>query len=162
MVNAATADLTKLIGNLQYAHQNIKAVSEEILDETGEKVLVLMQEHAPVRTGRLRASIRVVKTPGTRVIGPQGISYDKYQEYGTGIRGEFPTSEYVIRPRTPGGKLHFEIDGKHIAASEVHHPGIPPHPFARPAAKKALENISQTYGTQAKALITQGKKARDA
>lgn len=158
MVDAAVADLTKLVANLRYAHQNIKAVSEAILDETSDAVLALMQEHAPVRHGRLRASLRVVKTPGKRVIGPQGVPYGKFQEFGTGIRGEFPTSMYVIRPKTPGGKLHFQVNGKHVTASEVHHPGIPPNPFVRPSAKQGLEGLSQKYGTRASALIVQGKQ----
>lgn len=156
MSNAATADLTQLVANLRYAHQHIAQVSESILDETAVSIERLMQEYAPVRTGRLRASIRIVSAPGVRRIGPQGVDYATYQEFGTGIRGEFPTSSYVIRPKDEKGRLHFKIDGKHVSAKEVHHPGIPPNPFVRPAAKEGIANLEKNYATKGAELILLG------
>ena len=159
MSTAATADLTKLVRRLSDAAHDIKDVSEKILDETATSVEALMVSMAPVRTGRLRASIRVVSAPGMRTIGPQGVDYATYQEFGTGIRGEFPTSSYVIRPRQEGGRLVFKIDGKWISTREVHHPGIPPNPFVRPAARQAIDDLENRYQTAGAELIMKGSAA---
>lgn len=159
MSNAATADLTELIRDIRNARESIERTSETILDETAQSVQVLMEQYAPVLTGKLRASIRIVSAPGIRTIGPQGVDYAVYQEFGTGIRGEFPTGVYEIRPKDPMGKLHFKIDGEHITASVVHHPGVPPNPFARPAARDALDGIQDRYLSAGVALLTEGRSA---
>lgn len=159
---AATADLTKLVEDLRKARRDIRRTSDEILDDTAIKVETLMKQYAPVLTGKLRNSIRIVSAPGIRTIGPVGVEYAVFQEFGTGIRGEFPTATYVIKPKKPGGMLHFEIDGKRVVTSEVHHPGIPPHPFARPAAHAALDNIEKTYADAGVQLIMEGSYGKAA
>lgn len=156
MNNAATADLTALIRRLDHAADSIKDASEKILDETANSIYELMVSMAPVRTGRLRTSIRIVSAPGMRTIGPQGVDYAAYQEFGTGIRGEFPTSEYIIRPRQEGGRLVFKIDGKWVSTREVHHPGIPPNPYVRPAARQGLSDLEDRYQQTGARLITVG------
>lgn len=159
MVNnaAAYADLTQLVSDLRFAHETIEKASEEILDEVSTKIETLMKQYAPMKTGRLSQSIRTIRSTGRRDIGPHGVPYAVYQEFGTATRGEFGGTMYKIRPKTPGGRLHFQVDGKWVSAKEVNHPGIPPHPFARPAARQALDNIAQTFATKGVELITKGK-----
>src|ERR1700735_1045591 len=57
----------------------------------GQQALAIEQSLTPVATGALRDSETcVIEQDGTSVIatiGPQGISYDEYVEYGTGRRG---------------------------------------------------------------------------
>lgn len=154
--SAAYADLTRLVQDLRNASRRSQKASEEILDDVADKVRVLMVQFAPKRTGRLSQSIRVIKTNGRREIGAQGVPYDVYQEFGTATRGEFKTQAYVIEPRDANGRLTFKIGDKWISTKRVVHPGIPPHPFARPAAKQALEGIAQRYTTMGVDLIMKG------
>jgi len=154
---AATADLTSLVNDLRAARENVGKSSEEILDDIAEKIRVLMVEFAPKKTGRLYQAIRVVKTKGRREIGAFGVTYAVYQEFGTATRGEFKSPAYIIEPRDPGGRLTFKIDEKWISTKRVVHPGIPPHPFARPAAKQALQGITDAYATMGVDLILKGK-----
>lgn len=153
----ATADLTALATRLRKAHQGVAEASEQLLDETATSVYELMLQLAPVDTGRLKASIRIVAAPGIRTIGPQGVDYATFQEFGTGIRGEFPTKTYIIRPRDENGTLTFQIDGRWVSTKEVRHPGIPPNPFVRPAAHQSLDSLEQRYEQMGAGLIT-GRK----
>jgi hypothetical protein len=154
---AAYADLTRWAADLRAASESVGKESEAILDETALAVETFMKEFAPKRTGRLYMSIRTVKNPGRREIGAQGVPYDVFQEFGTATRGEFGGTEYIIRPRTEGGRLHFQVNGKWVSAREVHHPGIPPHPFARPAARQALTDIEQKYAIMGADLLLRGR-----
>lgn len=154
---AAYADLTTLVRDLRNARENSTKSSEKILDDTANKIQVLMVQYAPKLTGRLAQSIRIISTKGRREIGPQGVPYDVYQEFGTATRGEFKTSAYVIEPRDPNGRLTFKIGDRWISTKKVIHPGIPAHPYARPAAKDALQGLTDTYATMGVDLILKGK-----
>ncbi|GAA3027244.1 hypothetical protein [Streptosporangium longisporum] len=63
---------------------------------------------------------------GTTARTPDGDPYPLYVEYGT--------RPHTIRPKKPGGTLHWVgADGTHHFAQEVHHPGTRAQPFIRPA-----------------------------
>lgn len=147
-----------LVQDIRYARENVAKNSEAILDEVSAKIKTLMEQLAPVRTGRLRNSITIIKNPGYRNIGPQGVPYAVYQEFGTATRGEFGGTVYVIKPKTPGGLLHFQVNEEWVSAKEVHHPGIPPHPYARPAARQGLANIAEKYAVMGAEILMQGRR----
>jgi phage gpG-like protein len=111
---------------------------------------------APVKTGRLRETITAHKTgPLTAVIGPQ-VPYGAYQEFGTATRGEFGGSVYEIRPKRPGGWLRFEVDGKVVFAKVVHHPGIAPRPYMRPALERIITPFGQSLAELGGTFIVYG------
>lgn len=150
-----TSDLTTLATRLRNAASEAPRATETVLDDVAQKVYDLMVDKAPVLTGALRASITIVSLPGRRVIGPQGLDYAAYQEFGTGIRGEFPGEVYIIKPKK-GDFLVFEVAGEKVFAREVRHPGIPPNPFVRPAGREALENVGATFAEMGADLIRKG------
>ncbi len=81
--------------------------------QAGQQALEIEQALTPVATGALRDSeTSVVTVDGTHAearIGPQGIFYDEYVEYGTGRRG--------------GEAPYAHVDDK---------AGMSPQPYARP------------------------------
>ena len=108
--------------------------------DTAEQIATRMRELAPVKTGALRNSIRIISQPGKVQIGPFGIPYAAYQEFGTGTRGEFKGHMYEIRPKK-AENLVFRVNGRWVSTKLVRHPGIPAHPYARPAAREVLGNF---------------------
>ena len=138
---AAYADLSALVADFRNARRMAKPESEKVLDKVGKRVEILMRQYAPKDTGRLSQSIRMLKEPGRRTISPVGVEYAVYQEFGTGIRGEFPAGMIEIKKGTQTYKS----------------PGVRPQPFARPAARDALETMVGDYLTLGVTLITQGK-----
>lgn len=141
MSGAATLDLENLASDLRKAAQQAETSVFEIVMEIARSIEAEMKRLVPVKSGRLRDSIRIKSYPGRIEIGPDGVDYAVYIEYGTGSRGEFPTGPYEIRPKKPGGTLIFKVDGKTVGAKMVIHPGIRPQPFARPAATKWLDEL---------------------
>lgn len=157
MTGAAYAELSNIAQALKAAHQDVGKESERLLDETADNIKELMIALAPKRTGRLAQSIAVIAAKGQRIIGPQGVPYAVYQEFGTASRGEFGGPTYIIKP-VRAENLVFQVNGKWVTTKEVRHPGIPPHPFARPAAKAAIEGLSSQYLELGVNLILEGKQ----
>ena len=147
-VTVMTADLTELANKLAESGKKADATVGSVLDEVSGEIAEKMRQLAPKRTGRLANSIQVVKGRGTWTIGPVGVNYAIYQEYGTASRGEFGGSPYKIKPKDPNGSLHFKIDGKWISTKEVTHPGIPAHPYIRPAAKQVIDSVGSRVGVE--------------
>jgi HK97 gp10 family phage protein len=98
--------------------------------ESCELIQTLEQGYAPVDTGALRDSI-TIDPPNegdasvTQSVGPH-VSYASYQEYGTGMRGD-PTAPYA-----------------HVMSW----PGIPAHPFVRPAMDEARGKVKDIFQRQ--------------
>jgi len=134
--SAATLDLARLSADLASAAGiGIGEAAQAALAEGATFVASQMAVYAPRRTGALIQSITIsYPDPFTAVVGPT-VDYAVYQEFGT-------HGPYKIRPRTPGGYLVFYIGGRKIVTREVTHPGVPPHPFARPAAADAAEQLA--------------------
>ncbi len=80
--------------------------------QAGQQALTIEQIYTPVATGRLRDSetcdITETSTSVEANIGPRGVDYDVYVEFGTGRRGD---------PSVP-----------HVDTRE----GMTPQPYARP------------------------------
>lgn len=83
MTDAASADLTNLSAVLKKAGKNAPAAMDTWMEMVGTQIEQTMKTMAPVKTGRLRNSIRVTSAPGRVQVGPVDVDYDVYQEYGT-------------------------------------------------------------------------------
>jgi len=161
MANAATADLVSLAADLSAASGDSLMISaEKIIKDAAQKIQATAQANAPFKSGKLRASIRIRYVgPLTAIIGPS-VDYGVYQEFGTGTRGEFPTGVYEIRPRN-AKVLSWTSNGKRRFAKVVHHPGIKPHPFMRPAFEQVLgDDVVSALADAGLAAITRGPGAK--
>jgi HK97 gp10 family phage protein len=159
MADAASVDLQSLAADFAYAsNQGMAQAATEVIRQAAQSIQQQAQANAPVRTGRLRDSITIHYTDVFRAsIGPT-VPYGVFQEYGTGSRGEFGGPMYTIRPKRAGGVLVFTVNGKKVVARVVHHPGIPPHPFMRPAVAQVLgQELTASLAERGALLITQGK-----
>jgi HK97 gp10 family phage protein len=160
MVSAASADLASLAEDFAYAsHQGMALAAAEVIQQAAQSIQQQAQANAPVKTGRLRDSITIHYTDAlTATVGPSA-PYGVFQEFGTGSRGEFGGPVYTIRPKR-GGLLVFKVKGKTVYARVVHHPGIPPHPFMRPALVQVLgKELTANLAERGALLITQGRNA---
>lgn len=101
-------------GDISGLVNQISAGAVQGVTDAGRQALELEQSLTPVDTGALRDSETcVVEQDGntvTATIGPQGIFYDTYVEYGTGQKGD-PAAPYA----------HVDT-----------WPGMHPQPYARP------------------------------
>jgi HK97 gp10 family phage protein len=161
MDSAATADLASLAADLEAASgQGFLLSAQQVIQQTAQKVQAAAQSMAPVKSGALRDSISIgYPDPMTAVIGPH-VAYGAYQEFGTGTRGEFPTGPYKILPKRQGGVLRFKIGNRTIYAKSVTHPGVPAHPYMRPAFSRALsDELVDKLAEAGVAAITKGPNA---
>ena len=156
---AVSADLTALAQRLSYAaNEGITKAAGEVVHTYAEKIKDLAQASAPIKKGTLQHSISVEYQGDTKAtIGPH-VTYGVYQEFGTGTRGEFPTGPYMITPKK-GKYLAFTVNGKRVFAKVVHHPGIPPHPYMRPAAQQALGDFADSLAEAGALVIIKGSNA---
>lgn len=96
---------------------------------------------APVRTGRLRASLSM--SVSVTAIGPVGrvstnLSYAQYVHDGT--------RAHVIRAKKRRGVLRFEVGGQVIYRPLVRHPGTRARPFLRRASIEVAAANGFAYG----------------
>lgn len=98
-------------------------------DIVGPRLLANMRAEAPERSGRLRASLRQVDSPGAVAVGTQGVEYVKFVLEGT--------RPHEIRPKA-GGVLSFQVGGTRVFATVVHHPGTKADDFMKRAADKTM------------------------
>lgn len=158
-MTAASADLRRLADNLSHASgMGIQQAAAQVVKDTAEKVKNLATDLAPKKTGKLAASIRIVYvSPVEAHIGPT-VYYGPFQEFGTASRGEFGGAPYKIRPKR-AERLTFKVDGKWVSAKEVTHPGVPAHPYMRPALEQALGPAAGELARRGSLLITRGRWA---
>lgn len=155
---AATADLTSLVKNLQYASKTIEESADDLIRETASKVKSIAVTKAPIRTGALRESISVHYGRLSATIGP-GVEYGVYQEFGTASMGEFGGQPYVIRPKN-GKYLVFTINGRKVFAKKVTHPGVKPKYYMRGALESVLQPFIEELAEIGALKIVKGKNAK--
>jgi HK97 gp10 family phage protein len=149
------SDITELVEDLAaISEKSPEEITGNIFNVLGMEIMGNARAKAPVRTGRLRDSIDYKISGNQLIIGPH-VPYAPYMEFGTGSRGEFGGSEYIIRPRTKP-YLKFKINGKWISTKEVHHPGISPRPFMRPAVEEAMGDLADKLAERGALMITKG------
>lgn len=140
--HANFVDLTRLVADLERAADRAEFSATDVLQHAGTQIQAGAISRAPVKTGRLRSSIRMWVEPLRVTVGPDPriADYGSYVEYGTGVRGEFPGQVYEIRPKTASA-LRFKVGNKVIYAKVVRHPGNYPHPYMRPALTSWLDSL---------------------
>lgn len=110
------------------------AVARDAL-RRGRHVQNTAQRLAPVRTGRLRASINVRLVPrltGIAVEVGTDLTYARYQHDGTGVYG--PRHSPIRAQR--GKVMVFDYHGRTVYAKEVR--GTPPTKFLERALRSAV------------------------
>jgi len=156
MDNAAVLDLSERAKRYRKAGDNAQKAVNRVCSEAARNILTEMQQRVPVDTGRLKGSLTIKVGNNTWTIGPVGVPYAPFVEFGTGTKSEFGGNAYKIRPKNAGGKLVFMVGGRKIFAKEVTHPGSRPHPFVRPAAQAYLKSLGEEVAEVGVSLI-QGK-----
>jgi len=136
--------LEALRDRLNRAKSGINAAVMTDMDKAAEQVKEQMRQLVPVDTGTLRDSIAVVKDGGSYHIGPVGVEYAKYVEYGT--------KPHVIMAK-PGGVLAFQSGGGTAFAKSVKHPGTKAQPYIQPAKQWAIENLSEEIAVTGASLL---------
>ena len=114
----------------------VKAM-DEFLDMSASVVCNEARRLAPVRTGRLAASIQKIKVGDLHYVVGSPLDYALYQEVGT--------RPHVIYPRSARA-LRFEVDGIVVFARYVNHPGFP----GRRYFAQALEYYASIWPSLAK------------
>ena len=112
--------------------RNLPALPARILDEGSAIVEEEMRGAVPVRTGRLRDSIR-------RQIGETSASVETSSGYGRIV--DLGSASHVIKARD-GGYLRFEIDGTVIFRKQVNHPGFTGRFFTRTTVQNSTGRLS--------------------
>ena len=111
--------------------------SREELREASRQVVNRAKVLAPVRTGRLRSSIRA-EPP--RIFSLRGsVTVGSDLEYAAMVNDG--TRPHLIRPRTKQ-VLRFEVGGRVVFAKLVHHPGTRANPFL----DRALREVAAQRG----------------
>jgi len=108
------------------------------LDRLADRLAEEMRERAPVRTGRLRDSIRVVRIGQVRFVGPT-VSYAPYVEFGT--------RPHIIRPRRARA-LRFEVEGRTVFAMYARHPGFRGRFFVRESLEAVMREIPDLFALE--------------
>lgn len=99
------------------------------LDQVGDRLVEVMRDKAPDRSGELRNHIVKISEPGKVRVGIYGVPYARYVIEGT--------RPHVIRPRQASA-LAFRIGGKLVVVKVVHHPGTRPNTFMKDSVKQVL------------------------
>jgi HK97 gp10 family phage protein len=129
------------------------------LEESAKFVFAEVRERAPVRTGRLRGSIALIKVNDLHYVVGSPLEYAVFVERGTRphiirprraralrfeVGGETVFAAYVVQPSRGGlvitpkrrRALRFEVPRRVVFAKKVEHPGTEPQPFFQRALQK--------------------------
>jgi HK97 gp10 family phage protein len=101
------------------------------------RVTALAKLYAPVRTGKLRASIigATAKSGPLAIEGLVGSTSDYAAYVHEGTR------PHTIRPANGKAFMVIMINGRRVYTNAVHHPGTKPNPFLR----RAMEEVLATH-----------------
>ena len=99
----------------------------KFLEESAKFVFAEARERAPVRTGKLRESISLVKVNDLHYVVGSPLDYAVFVERGT--------RPHIIKPKRARA-LRFEVGGEVVFARLVRHPGTKPNPFFARALQK--------------------------
>jgi hypothetical protein len=109
-------DAREALSLLNRLRNRIPQVERRYLEQAGRLTVREMKARAPVRTGRLRQSIRAIIRMGGVEVSPH-VPYWVYVE-----RGVRP---HMVFPRRPRGVLAFQTEGgETVFARHVRHPGF--------------------------------------
>lgn len=126
-------------------NRTIRGASRRELEIAARQVMNRAKVLAPVRTGRLRGSIRIearrlLSLRSVYTIGSD-VSYARYVHDGTRPHTIRPKRAYTLsRGRKPA--LSFVWNGRRVFYAKVRHPGTKPRPFL----DRALREIASGRG----------------
>lgn len=154
----AYVDVSDLVEDLR-AISNLSTgqITENIFRDYGAKIEALAKAKAPFKTGALKSSITHQASQESLTISAD-VPYSAYQEFGTASRGEFGGSPYDITPKK-GKYLVFYVNGKKVVTKKVRHPGVPAHPYLRPAVTEAFGELFDKLAERGQAMILKGPKS---
>lgn len=147
---AATLDLSLLAKDLTKAAARADEEVDKVLADAAQQIKMSMLMLVPRRTGNLARSITIQASPGRYEIGPRGVDYAIFIEYGT-------KGPYEIKPKKADGVLAFTMGGRTVFAKSVIHPGIEAQPFVRPAAEAYVDSLGDKAADVGVDIIT-GKR----
>ena len=99
----------------------------------GAKVMLAeVKQRIPVASGQLAASARITTRASKGRVSASVKVGNIVAWYAHLV--EFGTRAHTIKPKERGGALRFGG----VTTGEVHHPGIAPRPFMRPAADSGM------------------------
>jgi hypothetical protein len=129
-VSVTAIDITQLAIDLNNAGEMAGRSLDDLMLLVANSMAADMRSFAPIDTGNLRASIKVVvEGRGKITIGPDTFM----APYAWDV--EFGTKPHVIQAK-PGKVLRFVKDGQVIYTRRVNHPGTRAQPYVRPALDK--------------------------
>lgn len=125
-----SASLSRFMGRFR---RRVAGDLDDWLIEVGDLGLQIMTEESPVKTGELRASIKVVRTSKATIEVYPTAEHALYVQRGT-------------RPHIIRGKPVLSwigADGKRIFARKVSHPGTRPNPFITRSRNRLFRRARQ-------------------
>lgn len=149
------ADITNLVQGFAQAGESMPAAAARVVHEATMATEHYAQAYAPVKTGRLRASISGYSDGLTGVVSASA-PYALFVELGTGTRGEFPSGPITIRPKNGQYLSWIGGDGKRVFARQVTSPGMHSRPYLRPALEQAIGELADQLGLAGVVSIVQG------
>lgn len=151
----AFVDISTLVSDLRsISSLSSGQITENIFREYGAKIDAIAKSNAPFKTGALKNSITHHASQESLEIVAD-VPYAMYQEFGTASRGEYGGAPYVITPKK-GKYLVFYVNGKKVVTKKVTHPGVPAHPYLRPAVQEAFGELYEKLAEKGQAMIVKG------
>jgi len=140
----------------------------KFLEESAKFVFTEVKEHTPVRTGKLRESISLIKINDLHYVIGSPLEYAVFVEKGTRphiirpkraralrfeLGGQTVFAAYVVQPSRGGlvitpkrrRALKFEIPRKVVFAKKVEHPGTEPRSFFARALQKYRAQLRKIW-----------------
>lgn len=118
----------------------IKGEARRELRKSARLVLNLARLKAPVDTGRLRASGRLIESSFLGLRPKIAVVFTA--DYAAAVNDG--TRPHIIRPRQAQA-LRFVIGGRVVFAKVVHHPGTRARPFLDDALRQVAASRGYTY-----------------
>jgi hypothetical protein len=116
-------DIKEALSLLNRLQSRIPQVERQYLEQAGRLTVREMKVRAPVRTGRLRQSIRAIIRMRSVEVSPH-VPYRVYVEKGV--------RPHAVLPKRPGGVLAFQTkEGETVFTRRIRHPGFPGRFFVR-------------------------------
>jgi hypothetical protein len=116
-----------------FAAGGTRETARKLAEDGGKRMTELVEVKTPIDSGHLKESwktipVHVTAAATDHTVYESGVEtdveYAPYVEHGTGLWGP-KHMKYPIRPKKPGGVLHFFVDGHEVFTTLVMHPGSP-------------------------------------
>lgn len=137
-------------GRIPILGRLVSRLRRSVLQEVAQTAVRIMKEEAPVRTGRLRASIRAEIEDTEARIGPT-VDYAKYVICWT----RPSPGRYVpaIGKRLVNPRFFHAKSGKVLMRDIGMHPGTPANPFVEKTCEKLKQVLPRLLETEVKTWL---------